>query len=117
MGSCASSHGIDKDAIQQRGPKINPSKLSGQDQKPQCDHQEVVRQMHEYARFNIQLERSSQKRDEGRWTVCRDCRVLFLIKSDGFYASAPVLEDPSTTSSLMARRNLPLDKPARLLVN
>ena len=116
MGSCASSHSINKDAILQRGPRINTSKLSGRYVKSDCAHQEVVRQMHEYALSKSQLEICSPKCDEGRWTVCRHCKVLFLIKSDGFYASAPVLEDPSTTSSLAARRNLSTERPNRLLV-
>ena len=119
MGSCATSHSIDKDAVLQRGPKISTSKLSDNASKPQCIHQEVVRQMHEYALSKSQLELKSPTPtpDEGRWTVCRHCKVLFLIKGDGFYASAPVLQDPSTTSSLAARRNQSRGKQNRLLVN
>ena len=45
-----------------------------------------------------------KKVDKGHWTECHQCKVLFFVKSDGYYDAVPLLMDPTVSSSLASRR-------------
>ena len=91
MGSCQSSITDTKMILRRAGLK-----------EKECPHEEVAEEILKY--------KSSEKQTigggKGRWTLCRHCSMMFLIKGDGFYDSAPVLQDPITSSSLANRRHV-----------
>ena len=76
-----------------------------------CSHDSVVqaieqcrKQQAEALKRSILTGEPFKKTDRGQWTECHKCKVLFYVKSDGYYEAVPLLMDPLVSSSLASRR-------------
>ena len=76
-----------------------------------CRHESVVEAIEECRKLQSDAFKSSvlsgrpfKQNRKGHWTECHKCRVLFYVKSDGYYEAVPLLMDPSISSSLASRR-------------